>query len=146
VIQFANGVAAHALLSPRNNDIKAICERGTLVARAGGVAFELWRLETSAELGTKLHVQGAFPPVERASSTLRLIEDLVHALDTRAPPRGGARVAYANTELLFACIESHRRGGARVDLPLERNALRFARPANAPKQLRYEAVAAGARR
>lgn len=148
MIQFANGVTAHALLSPRNNDIEAICEKGTLVARAAGAAFELWRVEMSAELGTKLHVQGQFPEVERASSTLRLIEDLVHALDTGAAPRGGVRVAYANTELLFACIESHRRGGARVTLPLKDSALRLARPGDAPREPKFEpavaVVAAGA--
>jgi predicted dehydrogenase len=137
VIQFANGVTAHALLSPRNNDIEAICEKGTVVARAAGAAFELWRVETSAELGTKLHVQRPFPEVERASSTLRLVEDLVHALDTGQPPRGGVHVAYTNAELLFACIESHRRGGSRVALPLAESALRLARSQSAPKQPKY---------
>jgi hypothetical protein len=58
---------------------------------------------------------------------LRLIEDLVRSLDTGAPTRGGVRVAAANTELLFAFIESHRRGGQRVPLPLRENALRFIR-------------------
>ena len=140
-IQLAGGILAHALLSPRNNDIEAICERGTLVARGAGAAFELWRLETDAASRTRQHVLGEFPAYERASSTLRLIEDLVHALDSGEPPRGGVRVAYANTELLFACIESHRRGGARVALPLEGNALRFARPAAAPKQPKYAAPA-----
>ncbi|HEX2185685.1 MAG TPA: Gfo/Idh/MocA family oxidoreductase, partial [Chloroflexota bacterium] len=45
-IAFANGVMAHALLSPRNNDIEAICERGTITARAGGSDFELHRLSS----------------------------------------------------------------------------------------------------
>ena len=55
----------------------------------------------------------------------------------RLPLRGGVRVAYASTELLFACIESHRRGGARVEIPLKNNPLRFIRRDRAPRQPRY---------
>src|SRR5438093_3565509 len=46
LIAFENGVMAHALLSPRNNDVEAICERGYVAARNGGARFELHRLET----------------------------------------------------------------------------------------------------
>ncbi|MGH2351957.1 MAG: Gfo/Idh/MocA family protein [Chloroflexota bacterium] len=138
MIAFANGVMGHALLSPRNNDIEAICERGAITARAGGATFELWRL--SAEGRERRHVAAPFPEYPRASSTLRLIEDLVHALDTGEPTRGGARVACANAELIFGFIESHRRGGARVPLPLGDNPLRFIRREFRARQPRYEAT------
>jgi predicted dehydrogenase len=137
MFRFANGVMAHALLSPRNNDVEAICEGGALTARSGGSSFELHRLVTQD--GERRHVLEAFPAFTRVSTTLRLIEDLVHALDTGEPPRGGVRVAAANTELLFAFVESHRRGGARVSLPLDGNRLRLARGA-APKQPKYHAA------
>ncbi|MGH2354120.1 MAG: Gfo/Idh/MocA family protein [Chloroflexota bacterium] len=129
---FANGVVAHALLSPRNNDVEAICERGTITARNGGSRFELHQLV--AEEGERTHVPAPVPPFTPASSTLRLIEDLVQALDTGRPTRGGIRVAAANTELIFAFIESHRRGRQRVALPLRESRLRFARRGLAPKQ------------
>jgi predicted dehydrogenase len=132
---FANGVMGHALLSPRNNDVEAICERGAITARAGGAAFELWRLESDGR--DRRHVAAPFPAYEPASSTLRLIEDLVQALDTGGPTRGGIRVAAANTELIFAFIESHRRGGARVTLPLEGNRLRLARQGFRARQPTY---------
>jgi predicted dehydrogenase len=132
---FADGVVGHALLSPRNNDIEAICERGAITARAGGASFELWRLESSG--GDRRHVPAPFPEYERASSTLRLIEDLVQALDTGGPTRGGVRVAAANTELIFAFIESDRRGGARVSLPLEGSRLRFVRRGFRSRQPTY---------
>jgi len=135
---FANGVVAHALLSPRNNDIEAICEWGTLTARGGGASFELHRLVT--EDGERRHVAAPFPMFTRVSTTLRLIEDLVQALDTGGPTRGGIGVAAANIELLFACIESHRRGGQRVALPLEGTTLRLARRGAAPKQPKYDAL------
>ncbi|MDQ3699769.1 MAG: Gfo/Idh/MocA family oxidoreductase [Chloroflexota bacterium] len=139
MIAFANGVMGHALLSPRNNDIEAICERGAITARGGGSSFELWRLEEGDGAGReRQHVSAPFPDYPRASSTLRLVEDLVHALDTGEPTRGGVRVAYANNDLIFGCIESHRRGGARVPLPLEGNTLRFARPQLQHKRPKYE--------
>ncbi|HEX2185684.1 MAG TPA: hypothetical protein VHN78_09290 [Chloroflexota bacterium] len=68
-----------------------------------------------------------FPAFTRASTTLRLVEDLVQALDTGTPTRGGIGVAWVNAELIFALIESHRRGGARVRLPLRQNPLTLAR-------------------
>ena len=64
-------------------------------------------------------VDAAFPDYEPASPNLRLVEDLVRSLDTGEPPRGGVRAAHAGTELIFATIESHLRGGARVELPLK---------------------------
>jgi scyllo-inositol 2-dehydrogenase (NAD+) len=132
---FANGVMGHALLSPRNNDIEAICEGGVITARGGGNRFELWRLETAG--GERRHVEAPFPEYERASSTLRLIEDLVQALDTGQPTRGGIRVAATNTELIFAFIESHRRDGARVALPLKESSLRFVRSGFRSRQPTY---------
>ncbi|HEX2034562.1 MAG TPA: Gfo/Idh/MocA family oxidoreductase [Chloroflexota bacterium] len=135
-IAFANGVMAHALLSPRNNDIEAICERGTITARAGGSDFELHRL--SSEDGEARHVPAPFPAFTRASTTLRLVEDLVQALDTGTPTRGGIGVAWANAELIFALIESHRRGGARVPLPLGQNPLALARSGFRPRRPKVE--------
>jgi hypothetical protein len=74
--------------------------------------------------------------VTLVSSTLRLIEDLVHSLDTGQPPRGGARVALAGQELIFGFIESHRMGGARVSLPLEKRTTRLNRN-HTPRQPKY---------
>ena len=58
---------------------------------------------------------------------MRLIEDLVHALDTGEPTRGGPRISLASTELIFAVIESHRQGGARIFIPLQERNLRMQR-------------------
>ena len=119
ILQFENGVTAYALNSGRGLEVEAVGQHGVVTALGNG---EEWQIR---EPGGKDHrdravlVSGAFPAFERASSTLRLIEDLVHALDTGESPRGGVRLARANAELIFAFIESHLRGGARVELPLE---------------------------
>lgn len=113
IIQFENGVTAYSLISGKGGEgeHEAICEHGMLTAVSNGTDWWLRRFDREGE-------PHPFPPFERASSTLRLVEDLVHSMDTGELPRGGVRVARASTELIFAFIESHRRGGARVELPL----------------------------
>ncbi len=81
-----------------------------------------------------------FPPFEHRASTLCLIEDLVRVLDTGEEPRGGVELARANTELIFAFIESHQRGGARVELPLDGSKYRLERD-RAPREPKYKADA-----
>jgi predicted dehydrogenase len=134
-IQFRNKVTAYTLLTPRG-DYEAICEKGTVTALNNGIHWQL-RRTAPMDPGGRWNglVTGTFPEFERASSTLRLIEDLVHSLDTGEPPRGGVRVAKANMELIFGFIESHRRGGARVSLPLENRKLKLQRSfsANTPR-------------
>lgn len=126
LIGFENGVTAYMLITPRGLEVEAIGDQGTLTAMNDGGE---WLLRQRAPIGTtgrrtELQVQpfAAIPP---ASSTLRLIEDLVHALDTGEPTRGGIRAALATMELTFGFIESYQRGGARVSLPLPKRTLRL---------------------
>ena len=122
MIQFENGVTAYALNSGRGLEVEAIGERGAVSAL--GTDRE-WRVREEGDSahgthrGKEVWVDGVFPSFERRSSTLRLIEDLVQALDNGGETRCGVRLARANNELLFAFVESHVRGGARVEVPLE---------------------------
>jgi predicted dehydrogenase len=134
--QFENGVTAYAMLTPLGVEFQAICENGTLSALDDGREWQLRRRTPIEPGGRTAFVIDKFAAVEPASSTLRLIEDLVHALDTGQPPRGGVRVAYANNELIFAFIESHQRGGARVTLPLEGSITRLQRD-HTPRQPKF---------
>ncbi|RIK38521.1 MAG: hypothetical protein DCC55_20915 [Chloroflexi bacterium] len=138
LIHFANGVTAYALLTPRGVEFEAICENGAVSALNDGLEMQLRRrVPVDPQGRTGLNFVD-FPAAEPASSTLRLIEDLVHALDTGEPERGGPRVSLASTELIFALIESHRCGGARVHLPLEHRTLRLQRQ-RGPNQPKYQA-------
>ncbi len=125
-IAFANGVVAHLIATPGAPRHHAWCESAELVATASDSRFEVHR-----DGGATSTLD--YTP---ASATLRLIEDLVHALDSGEQPRGGIEAAYANTELLFALLESQRQGGARVALPLVDSPLVFA-PDMAPRQPKY---------
>jgi predicted dehydrogenase len=136
-LQFANGVAAFAADSGRPFEVEAVCEQAVISSLGSDNEFLLRESGGVDHRGNPTLRPGSFPPFTRSSSTVNLIMDLAHALDTGQPPRGGVRIARANTELIFACIESHRRGGARVALPLEGSDLRLERHF-APRQPRFE--------
>ena len=134
-IAFENGVMAHALLTTREEH-EAVCADGAVTATAGDTVFHVRRFRDTPDEGWREQSTLDFAP---ASTTLNLIQDIVQALDTGAPTRGGARVAYRSTEVIFAFIESHRRGGARVPFPLGDRGLRFERHGLQPKQPRFRA-------
>ena len=130
-IALANGVTMHLLTSPQAARHEAILERATITAPNDG------RFEVTIVAGDGAEQPPRLLDFTPASPTLRLIEDLVHSLDTGEPTRGGVRVAEANTQIIFGLIESHRRGGARVEVPLTGNTLRFAPRNSAPRQPKY---------
>lgn len=131
---FEDGVTGYLLNTARGSEYEAICAGGTIASLNDAAD---WEVRHSVQRQMREFERSPFPPYTPGSSTLRLIEDLVHTLDTGQPPRGGARVARRNTELIFACIESHRRGGSRVDLPLKSCSLRLQRSV-APRQPKLE--------
>lgn len=135
-IQFENGVTAHALLTPRSSEWEAICARGTVTCWNNGWQWHI-RKQQEVPGWRACRVPEAFPEFGRSSSTANLIKDLVHALDTGEPTRGGVQCAYASTELIFGVIESHLRGGARVELPLTDSKVRLQRDPTA-RQPRVE--------
>ena len=136
ILQFENGVTAYALMTSQGGQYEAVCKEGSVASLAGGLEWRIMRRRASPAPNEPAFEFPSFPAFERVSATLRLVEDLVHALDTGAPTRGGVRLAYRNLELIFAFIESHRRGGARVHLPLKGCKLRLHRDV-APKQPKY---------
>lgn len=127
MLWFKNGVVAYALDSGRGLELEAVCEAGTVTAVGSD---HDWTVRESGGLnyrGQPMLVPGTFPQFKRSSGTVNLILDLVNALDTGEPPRGGARHSYANTELIFAMLESYLAGGTHIALPLHECALRLER-------------------
>ena len=139
MLQFEDGVTAHLLdgRGARVRDYEAICERGSVASRNNGGDWELRREGPEGRRGHRPIVLGEFPEFQPASSGLLIVEDLVHSLDTGEPPRCGVRVARASTELIFGIIESHIRGGARVELPLTDSKVRLQRD-RAPRQPKFQ--------
>ena len=127
LVYFANGVTGYLLVTPRGGDIEVICENGTLTAYDDGLEWHLRRREPIDPQGRTGLLTAPYTEPPIASSTLALIEDLVHSLDTGEPSRGGPHISLASTELIFALIESHRHGGARIELPVQERNLRLQR-------------------
>ena len=136
ILHFDNNVTGYALNSGRGWEVEAIGEQGVATALQNGLGWRLREPGDTDHRGRPVLQETEFPPFPRTSSTQNLIEDLVQALDTGEPTRCGVRIARANTELIFAFIESHCRGGARVDLPLENSRFKLQRQRE-PRQPRY---------
>ena len=140
ILQFEDGVTAYALNSGRGSEIEAVCSGGVATAMQNGEEWELREPKGKDHRGRSLLGRSPFPEYRRKSSTVCLIEDLVHGLDTGEPPRGGARLARTNMELIFAFIESHVRGGARVELPLEASRPYRLLRDRSPRQPKYDPI------
>lgn len=137
IIQYANGVTAYALNTIRTAEFEAVFENGILASTNNGVDWHL-RRRASPHVNGRALVSEPFPAFEFRSGTQGIIEDLVHALDTGSATRGNVRAARSSTEIIFAFMESHRRGGSRVEIPLRDCNLRLVRSV-APKQPKYTA-------
>ncbi len=118
IVQFANGVRAYLLSTSLWAEFAAIGTRRLVEVHCNGMEFQL-RCRGDVG-GHEEYLPAEFPPYERASPTVRLIRDLVQALDTGGETRQGIRTALKAEEIAFGLIESHRQGGARVAIPLTR--------------------------
>ncbi len=134
-IGFENGVLAYAIPPAHEVEFEARCTDGTLRATRRQ-EYSMRRRENPGNARSRF-VEAPFPDWQPISANLRLVQDLVRSLDTGEPPIGGSRAARAGTELIFAAIESHVRGGARVDLPLTGSTVRLERD-RAPRQPRFQ--------
>ena len=132
IIRFENGVTCYALSTERRAEIEAVCEGGVMTVLANGLE---WQMRVFVD-GDEPPEYRPFPEFQPASWTLGIIEDLAHSLDTGEPTKGGTRVALAGMEIIFGVIESHRNGGARVELPLSHRSTTLNR-AMAPRQPRF---------
>ena len=138
IIRFANGVTCYALNHGHGGSYQVVCEKGSITIIDDGVEFDYRGPGPLDSRGRPTIVAREFPEVRAVSTVVNIVEDLAHALDTGQPTRGGIRIARASLELSFAIIESHLRGGARVELPLERRNLTLNR-VRAPRQPKYRA-------
>lgn len=137
IIQFANGVTAYNLNTLRIAEFEASFAEGIISVINNGMDWEI-RRKVSAPVEGRYLLPQEFPPFAHRSGTQAIIEELVSVLDNGGPTRGNVRVARAGMEIIMGFVESHRRGGARVSLPLDGCNVRLARNAQ-PKQPKYTA-------
>jgi predicted dehydrogenase len=119
-VRFGNGVMCHLLSTGLWAEFAAIGSQGAVSIMNNGVDFAYRRRQPTADGRYHEFQPVPFPRYEAVSPTVRLIQDLVQALDRDGETRQGIRRAVNTAEIAFGIIESHRQGGARVALPLAR--------------------------
>ena len=126
-IRFANGVEAWSVpAGPR--DFEIIGTEGSIRSLNQG-AGAIYREPESVDPSqmTSGHIKFLeIPTIENPTkqSTFTCIEDLVDAYESGRAPRGGPiGVAHNLTEACLAVAESHRQGGAWVDLPMSNRSM-----------------------
>jgi hypothetical protein len=108
--------------------LDAIGDSGMIRIRNGndGYEFELWRLAPpvrGAEPGPVRHI---FPRPQRIwSAGVGQVKDAIACLETGKEPNCSGDMGRHLLEIAIAVRESHRRGNARVDLPLADRSLRL---------------------
>jgi predicted dehydrogenase len=112
-VRFVNGVHGYITTAP-GDEYEVRGSDGTLRTLNGGLAVE-WR---RAREPWHLLEPEPFPETAVESGTVHGLLELVAALDGTGETTGGIRRARASQELILGMVESHRRGGVRVPLPL----------------------------
>ena len=136
-LQFENGIPAFLLDSGRPFEVEAVCETGIISTLGNDHEWQIREAGDLDQRGKPAFCPGIFPTFERTSPAVNLIMDLVNSLETGAPTRGGVGIARRNTELIFACLQSHIDGGIRINLPLVSSNLRLEREL-APRDPKFE--------
>ena len=68
-------------------------------------------------------VNVAYPTFERKSGTVGCIEDIVETIDTGRETTGNIHLARISTEITIGIVDSQRRKGAQVKIPMENRSL-----------------------
>ena len=102
-------------------NIDAIGETGMIRIRNAneGYEFELWRMGQAVAGAGETPVRHVFPrPQKIWSAGVGQVKDIIACLETGKTPNCSGDMGRHLLEIAIAVRESHRRGNARVDLPL----------------------------
>lgn len=122
-IRFVNGVTAHIVASD-SLDVELSGRGGMLTVRSDGSSVRLRRCQSAADEGWLLD-DVVVDVDDRTSGTVNGVRALVAAVRDGKDPGYDVRRALRSQEILFGFVESHCRGGARVELPLARRKRRI---------------------
>ena len=119
-LAFDNGVRAFIRTWPSGGaewNFEVIGETGRLRSIGNGGEIEWWQTRPADHWGTQ--IRRPFPRPQRIESPgVRVVHDLVAALETGKQPNCAGADGRAVLEIALALRESHRQGGRRIDLPL----------------------------
>jgi predicted dehydrogenase len=112
-VRFRHGVHGY-LTAGTGDEYEVRGSEGTIRTLNGGSEVE-WR---RARPPWQVLEAEPFPEVPRESGTVIGLRELVAALDGDSETTGNIRRARASQEMIIGWVESHRRDGVRVSLPL----------------------------
>ena len=116
-LQFASGVEAWSV-GAGEFEFEVIGDQGAVRSFNNGALNNLRRRQQDAGRGAAWE-ESIFPDLPHKSPVVICLEDMVAAHESGQPTRGHVGVAHHVTEACFAVAESHKRGGAWVELPLQ---------------------------
>jgi predicted dehydrogenase len=123
-LAFENGVRGFFRMLPSGPatwTINAIGETGVISIRNAneGYEFELWRMGQAVTGTQETPVRHVFPrPQQIWSAGVGQVKDIIACIETGKQPNCSGEMGRHLLEIAIAVRESHRRGNARVDLPL----------------------------
>jgi predicted dehydrogenase len=123
-LAFENGARGFFRMLPSGAatwNIEAIGETGMIRIRNAneGYELELWRMGQAVSGAAETPVRHVFPrPQQVWSAGVGQVKDIICCLETGKTPNCSGEMGRHLLEIAIAVRESHRRGNARVDLPL----------------------------
>ncbi len=120
-IRFENGVEAWSIPAG-SRDFEIIGSEGTIRSMSQGRAA-IFRKSDDRQDPQPHFLETMIPTSEAPMTTVVCLEDLIDAYENKHPPRGDLGIVHNITEACLAIGESHRLGGAWVDLPIDNRSL-----------------------
>ena len=116
-LEFENGVEAWCIAGGQH-EFEIVGTEGVVrtLNNAEGLSLRV-NQPTDSSKHREWHAE-PLPEVEKSSSVVTCLQDLIEAHETGRPTLNHIEQAHHVTEACFAIAESHRQGGAWVELPL----------------------------
>jgi predicted dehydrogenase len=126
-LAFDNGVRGYLRSTPCGIaawEFDVVGEKGRVRSLAGALDFEYFRQEPGGPRGRGVPAKYPFPlPATMEGMGLSILRDILSAVETGGKPKCSGDDGLSALEIAIAMRESHRRGGVRVDLPVEDRSL-----------------------
>lgn len=115
-ILYAGGLETFLLPAPGVYEFQLVCEDGMLYALNNGIHWYM----RQRDKGMRWNVQELreMPPFAPVSPTVRVILDLIRAIESGGETQGNLAIATQTMEITYGIVQSDRAGGLRVDLPV----------------------------
>ena len=128
-VAFDNGIRGFLRATPcgvANWETDVIGTEGRVRTLAGCQEVEWMHLAPGGPRGRGVPAHATIPlPATVEGMGITIVSDLLSSVDTDRRPRASIHDGRAALEIAIALRESHRRGGVRVDLPVEDRALKI---------------------